>query len=522
MPLELKLSSKPTDTPITADNKMDLDAADQNESENATTGGKGKHKGKLGDINMAKLILSRNKGHKSSKHKKRTEVAPAPTSPLARETNAHHYKHTTYECGHEIYEDKEGHYLARWKLPDKFTTTKIVDPSDCGCEMNAPGNPLTTVTEHQSEPDVLYKGKPIYSPRDMVQAEETGIIKQELPPLAAMPLVCNLWPRCHHVQWRDENGGQIKPAVEMLRTVEVAVYPWRCQTCADLGYPYYVPRDSHLMNAEIAAEQVLRAAKAGDSFEEVFREADLAAFYEAPKDDYHDGPLGGWGPGAGWDPEIPEYDISSTTSSSAPKENSSTNTLNDQSSTNSVNDISSRKVPSNGLPMLPTNNSFQTAAPATFQHREVIDLTAEDEEVSCTASSSSHLANSPQSSDKGSGYPSGGPQGTLVSPATPPSSSFIPAGLSGAASSSSRAPVAISTGGGLAATTMGSTLVVNGVTFPRIENGKERWYTQCPGRNNSYSRYSDLAKFDTSKGVRVAPKASRAQLEAARRYRTFG
>ena len=56
----------------------------------------------------------------------------------------YHYKHTTYECGHEIYEDKEGHYLARWELPDKFTTIKIADPGDCGCEMNGPSNPLTT------------------------------------------------------------------------------------------------------------------------------------------------------------------------------------------------------------------------------------------------------------------------------------------------------------------------------------------------------------------------------------------
>ncbi|KAG9564998.1 hypothetical protein KCU71_g5137, partial [Aureobasidium melanogenum] len=176
MPLKLKVKmpSNPTKAPIAADDKMDIDAADQNESVNATKGGKGKHKGKLGDINMARLILSRNKGHKSSKHKKRTEVTPAATSPLARETNAHHYKHTTYECGHEFYEDNEGNYLARWELPDKFTTTKIVDPGNCGCKMNAPGNPLTTVTEHQSEPDILYKGKPVYSLRDMVQAEETG------------------------------------------------------------------------------------------------------------------------------------------------------------------------------------------------------------------------------------------------------------------------------------------------------------------------------------------------------------
>lgn len=53
--------------------------------------------------------------------------------------NRHHYKHTKYECGHEIYEDKEGNYLARWELPDKFTTTKFVDRGNCGCAMNAPG-----------------------------------------------------------------------------------------------------------------------------------------------------------------------------------------------------------------------------------------------------------------------------------------------------------------------------------------------------------------------------------------------
>lgn len=49
------------------------------------------------------------------------------------------------------------------------------------------------------------------------------------------------------------------------------------------------------------------------------------------------------------------------------------------------------------------------------------------------------------------------------------------------------------------------------------ENGKDRWYTQRSGHNNNYSRYSDLAKFDMSKGVRITPKVSRAQLEAARR-----
>ncbi|KAG9946000.1 hypothetical protein KCU85_g6830, partial [Aureobasidium melanogenum] len=176
MPLEpiIKMSiNNPTDTPTDADDKMDIDAADQDENVNVTKGGKGKHKGKLSNPNMAKLILSRNKG-KKSKPKTSTEVTPAPASPLAYETNAHHYKHTKYECGHEIYEDKEGNYLARWELPDKFTTTKFVDRGNCGCAMNAPGWTWGTVTEHRSDPDVMFKGKPVYSLRDMVQAEETG------------------------------------------------------------------------------------------------------------------------------------------------------------------------------------------------------------------------------------------------------------------------------------------------------------------------------------------------------------
>jgi hypothetical protein len=44
-----------------------------------------------------------------------------------------------------------------------------------------------------------------------------------------------------------------------------------------------IHRGSHLTMAEIAAESEFRAARPGDSFEEVFRKADLAAFYEAPK-----------------------------------------------------------------------------------------------------------------------------------------------------------------------------------------------------------------------------------------------
>ncbi|KAH0346222.1 hypothetical protein KCU83_g7407, partial [Aureobasidium melanogenum] len=384
-----------------------------------------------------------------------------------------------------------------------------------------------------------------------------------------MPLICNLWPRCRHVQWHDDNGGQIEPILEMLPTVEVAVYPWRCKTCAELGYPYYVPRDSHLMNAEIGAEQVLRAAKSGDSFEEIFREADLAAFYEAPKDDYHEGPLGGWGPGAGWDPEIPDYDMSSPTSSCPSKEDSSINTSHDDTSSKSVNNVSSTmalddqpptialhdqpstNVLSRGSTISPSKNSFQTAALTTPVHREFIGLTSESEEVSYPASSSCRDADSrPHSTGNDAGYHSKRSQGTFVpsqyshtsahspypsamvastfhlpAPATlsshTPASAVIP-GAAAAASPFSRAPAAASTAGGPASTTMGLTLVFGGVTYPRIENWKERWYTQRPGRSNSYSKYSDLAKFDTSKGVRVAPKASRAQLEAARRYHTFG
>lgn len=110
-----------------------------------------------------------------------------------------------------------------------------------------------------------------------------------------------MWPRCRHVQWHDANGTTVEPTIEMLPTVQVAVYPWRCQVCEALGHPYYVPRylhhwasiaiatttdvfrrGSHLLMAEIAAEEVLRAAKPGDSVEEVYRKADFAAFYQAP------------------------------------------------------------------------------------------------------------------------------------------------------------------------------------------------------------------------------------------------
>ncbi|KAG9527792.1 hypothetical protein KCU93_g4856, partial [Aureobasidium melanogenum] len=62
-----------------------------------------------------------------------------------------------------------------------------------------------------------------------------------------------------------------------------------------------------------------------------------------------------------------------------------------------------------------------------------------------------------------------------IAPATHPSNSPAYVAMPGAATSS-RAPVAINTGGCLAATSMGLTLVVNGVTYPRIENGEGRWY----------------------------------------------
>ncbi|KAK6001303.1 hypothetical protein QM012_002634 [Aureobasidium pullulans] len=161
---------------------MDVDAADQSEGVDVTKSGndkeignegskRDKNKGKEGNINMAKLILSRNKGNKIDKHKKRAEAAPAPEE---NQNNATHYKRTTYACQHELYEDKDGNYVERWDLPDKFTTTHIVDYRDCGsCQMHHT-NPWTTVNEHQPYPDVLYNGERVYSLRDMAEAEETG------------------------------------------------------------------------------------------------------------------------------------------------------------------------------------------------------------------------------------------------------------------------------------------------------------------------------------------------------------
>ncbi|KAH0192471.1 hypothetical protein KCV03_g1770, partial [Aureobasidium melanogenum] len=57
-----------------------------------------------------------------------------------------------------------------------------------------------------------------------------------------------------------------------------------------------------------------------------------------------------------------------------------------------------------------------------------------------------------------------------IVPTTPASSSPAYAAMPSTASSSPCAPMAINTSGGLAATSMGLTFVVNGVTYPRIEN----------------------------------------------------
>jgi hypothetical protein len=79
-------------------------------------------------------------------------------------------------------------------------------------------------------------------------------------------------------------------------------------------------------------------------------------------------------------------------------------------------------------------------------------------------------------------------------------------------------------GGGLASNshTVGLSLVRNGKTFPKIEGGRERWYSQRPGHGNSYSRYSDLVSHDKAKGLTPLPKASKAELETTRRQQTFG
>lgn len=234
--------------------------------------------------------------------------------------------------------------------------------------------------------------------------------------------------------------------------------------------------------------------------------------------------MGGWGPGAGWDPEIPENDITSTASSCA------------------RNDDPLSDIPSNESIMLPPNDIFQTDSPNTSPCHEACDQSLEVQRFSGAVSSGSRIAGSlqPRGSDSGhqtvstqaiSGhaiYPNARPKPFKVTStslntteATPSSSSLASTSAPGAAASS-RTPGASKTTVDSTATTIGLSLVLNGVTYPRIENGKERWYTQRPGRSNSYSRYSDLAKFDTSKGVRLAPKASKAQLDAAQRYRTFG
>jgi hypothetical protein len=82
----------------------------------------------------------------------------------------------------------------------------------------------------------------------------------------------------------------------------------------------------------------------------------------------------------------------------------------------------------------------------------------------------------------------------------------------------------VSGGGGLPSNshTVGLSLVRNGKTFPKIEGGRERWYSQRPGHGNSYSRYSDLVSHDKAKGLTPLPKASKSELETARRQQTFG
>jgi hypothetical protein len=83
----------------------------------------------------------------------------------------------------------------------------------------------------------------------------------------------------------------------------------------------------------------------------------------------------------------------------------------------------------------------------------------------------------------------------------------------------------VSGGGGLPSNSshVGLSLVRNGKTFPKIEAGRERWYSQRPGQGHrSYSRYSDLVSHDKAKGTTPLPKASRDELKAARRQQTFG
>jgi hypothetical protein len=82
----------------------------------------------------------------------------------------------------------------------------------------------------------------------------------------------------------------------------------------------------------------------------------------------------------------------------------------------------------------------------------------------------------------------------------------------------------VSSGGGASAgqVTVGLRLVMNNKTYPKIEGGRERWYTQRPGHSNSYSRYSDLVSHDKAKGLTPMPKASKADLQAARLQQTFG
>lgn len=88
--------------------------------------------------------------------------------------------------------------------------------------------------------------------------------------------------------------------------------------------------------------------------------------------------------------------------------------------------------------------------------------------------------------------------------------------------SSAPAPVSGGSGASSGQVTVGLGLVVNGKTYPKIEAGRERWYSQRPDQGNSYSRYSDLVSHDKAKGLTPMPRASKDELSAARRQRTFG
>ncbi|KAH0373692.1 hypothetical protein KCU65_g464, partial [Aureobasidium melanogenum] len=103
---------------------------------------------------------------------------------------------------------------------------------------------------------------------------------------AAMPLICNLWPGCRHVHWREEHVATIKSTVEMLATIELLVYPWRCQICADLGYPYHVPTIRYPFSTWLGASPQHWLALASIA-EEVFRKAHLAPRDDSWRKDLH-------------------------------------------------------------------------------------------------------------------------------------------------------------------------------------------------------------------------------------------